>query len=806
MSTQKDGSGTVSSVIPGGTERNDAGHTLILAVDGVETIIVPGGSFLLLADFVRQGSDLLLVGPDGTQVLIQGYFDLAEPPALATEGGAMIAPDLAARLAGPLAPGQYAAAGDGIEDQPIGRVDETIGEATATRVDGTTVSLQKDSAVFQGDIIETEGDGAIAIVFIDQTTFSLGEDARMVLDELIFDPTSQEGSSSFSVIQGVFVFVSGEIAEHNPEAMEVRTPVATLGIRGTKVAGYAAQEGEENKIALLSEGDGEVGELLVYNPSGNVVLDQANETTIISSVFLAPEDTFISSDEEIFNMVSQASRALPEELRIADPDAERDGEGGRDGRDAEQGAAEEGDAEDELAEDAAEEEGEVTEEELAALYEIAPAAGGEEGDEAYAGELGDITAGDLGIFAAYDDGGDLTFGDDVLLDGGDGGGFTGGGSDDYTAVVGGVDPIDEGSAFNAITGLSGNDVLSWSFSDGNSIIDGGAGFDTLQIAGSSSSPTVFSVTSNGGNVALSASGFSLDISNVEALDITGGSGGDSITVGNLDGTDITNNSVTFNGGDGNDTLDGEYASKRLVAIGGEGDDTLITGSADDVLDGGGGSDFLSGGAGNYNIYGGSGSDTMEVGGGAQGAVVDFIGGTVSGGEGNYDQFNSIESVIGSGYDDVFIASYSTGDLTIDGGGGNDTLSVFGSASYSESLVIEADGGDVLIEGAYFSIEADGVEDLNISLGAGEDTVFVGDLSATDIDPDTITISGGGGDDFIVGSGEIPINQTTNDVQEDPAASTGRRNTCVKFFCRRLKPQRFAWPFVQLPGHLIQITL
>jgi hypothetical protein len=121
----------------------------------VETIIVPGGSFLLLADFVRQGGDLLLVGPDGTEVLIQGYFDLAEAPALATEGGAVIAPDLAARLAGPLAPGQYAAAGDVIEDQPIGRVDETIGEATATRVDGTTVSLQKDSPVFQGDIIET---------------------------------------------------------------------------------------------------------------------------------------------------------------------------------------------------------------------------------------------------------------------------------------------------------------------------------------------------------------------------------------------------------------------------------------------------------------------------------------------------------------------------------------------------------------------------------------------------------------------------------------------------------------------------
>ena len=122
----------------------------------------------------------------------------------------------------------------------------------------------------------------------------------MVLDEFIFDPTSLEGSSTFSVVQGVFVFVSGEIAANNPDAMEVRTPVATLGIRGTKVAGYAAQEGEENKIVLLSEGDGEVGEVLVSNPSGQVVLDEANETTIVSSVFFAPQDTFQSTDEEVF--------------------------------------------------------------------------------------------------------------------------------------------------------------------------------------------------------------------------------------------------------------------------------------------------------------------------------------------------------------------------------------------------------------------------------------------------------------------------------------------------------------------------
>ena len=803
MSTQKDG--TFSSVTPRGTLRNNDGQPIVLTIDGAETLVIPGGSFLLLADFVRQGGDLLLVGKDGTQVLIEGYFDLAEPPALATEGGAVIDADLAARLAGPLAPGQYVAAGDDIEEQPIGRVDETIGEATATRVDGTTVSLQKDSPVFQGDIIETAEEGAIAIVFIDDTTFSLGEDARMVLDELIFDPASQEGSSSFSVIQGVFVFVSGEIAANNPDEMLVKTPVATLGIRGTKVGGYAAQEGEENTIALLSEGDGEVGEVLVYNPSGQVVLDQVNETTIVSSVFLAPQDTYISTNEEIFNLVSQASKALPQELRVVDPNA-GEGEEGREGRDAERDAADELEADaaaqddelyNELAADAeAEEEAEeeveeeeYSEEELeedydaeyagdydyyAEIAEIAPAAGeekleGEEelGDIDLEGDYGDVdpAAEELELYTGYVY--NATFVEPtyvytpptIIVDPP---------TYEYTGLGGGEtepDPL----VFTEISGGAGNDVLPWDFSVGNAINDGGDGFDTVAIAGETGVANTFSINSNGGSVDLRAGGFILDITNVEALDIVGGSGGDSVTVGNLDGTDITNDSVTFSGGEGNDVLDGTYASKRLVAIGGEGDDTLITGSADDLVDGGEGNDFLSGGLGNDYISGGSGIDTMQVTAyGGEGVSVDMDSGYVFSGGGGTDQFFSIESVIGSSYDDFFIASYNTGNFTLDGGGGNDTISLYGEASGGDNFVIDEAYGSVYIERSSFFMQVDGVEDLIVNTGGGNDSVIIGDLSGTDIDPETVTVLGGSGNDFLVASGEIPVNQTFDDDQGEPA--------------------------------------
>ena len=112
----------------------------------------------------------------------------------------------------------------------------------AIRADGTRVELEPGSPVYQGDVLQTETGGAIEITFIDDTAFTIGEEGRMVLDELVFDPETNEGSSSFSVVQGVFSFVSGAIAKTGSDAMTVRTPVATIGIRGTQVAVQAAAE------------------------------------------------------------------------------------------------------------------------------------------------------------------------------------------------------------------------------------------------------------------------------------------------------------------------------------------------------------------------------------------------------------------------------------------------------------------------------------------------------------------------------------------------------------------------------------
>ena len=227
-----------------------ASNFILLEAQGAAELVVPGGEMLLVADYARDGSDLVLTGADGSQVVIQDYFAQTEPPVLMTESGAIVSADLAAKLAGPLAPGEYSQAEGSLGVQPIGNIETIEGTVSATRPGGVQVVLGEGDAVFQGDVIETATGATVNIVFVDDSTFAMDEDGRMVLDELIYDPGTNEGSLVFSVVQGLFSFVSGEIARSGPEAMQVNTPVASLGIRGTQVAVKVGVEGEDTVIAL----------------------------------------------------------------------------------------------------------------------------------------------------------------------------------------------------------------------------------------------------------------------------------------------------------------------------------------------------------------------------------------------------------------------------------------------------------------------------------------------------------------------------------------------------------------------------
>jgi len=249
-------------------------------------VSVPMDHALLDADFLRMGHDLLIDAHDQLSYLVRDYFGADAHPDLYSEAGFRLTGDMVNRLAGPLAPAQYA--GPQSAGETIGTVQKLVGEVIVKHADGSETALKQGDPVFQDDVIKTGKDAALGLSFKDGSVFSLGADARMTIDELVYDPKTGEGHSDVSVVKGMFNFVSGDIAANNPGEMKVHTPVATLGIRGTTGGGNVQGEGAENQFYLTNNADGTVGWIDVTTNAGTQSLNQPSFSVNITNINQAP--------------------------------------------------------------------------------------------------------------------------------------------------------------------------------------------------------------------------------------------------------------------------------------------------------------------------------------------------------------------------------------------------------------------------------------------------------------------------------------------------------------------------------------
>jgi hypothetical protein len=85
--------------------------------------------------------------------------------------------------------------------------------------------------VYRGDIIQTGPDGKLGVGFTDGSSFNVSANARMELNEFVCDPHGHSNASLMSLTKGTFTFIAGEVAHTGN--MNVKTPVGTMGIRGT---------------------------------------------------------------------------------------------------------------------------------------------------------------------------------------------------------------------------------------------------------------------------------------------------------------------------------------------------------------------------------------------------------------------------------------------------------------------------------------------------------------------------------------------------------------------------------------------
>lgn len=113
---------------------------------------------------------------------------------------------------------------------------------------GQTTPLRVGSPVYQNQHVRTAPSSTAQILFTDQTSLSVGPSSDVTLDKFIFDPSRTSGNVVLSATRGAFRFVSGS---QKPSNYQIRTPVATIGVRGTVVDTIVS---ETSTSVILGEG------------------------------------------------------------------------------------------------------------------------------------------------------------------------------------------------------------------------------------------------------------------------------------------------------------------------------------------------------------------------------------------------------------------------------------------------------------------------------------------------------------------------------------------------------------------------
>jgi hypothetical protein len=155
-------------------------------------------------------------------------------------------------------------------DEPIGNVATLTGSATVTRNNAAT-PLKVQDDIFLNDVVQTSANSTLGVTFNDATTFNLTANARITIDNYVYEDGGKQNSALFDIARGTVAFVAAEVA-HTGD-MKISTPTATLGIRGTTglvevPEGAAANNPNNVAIKLYPDADGRVGRIEVNDRNG----------------------------------------------------------------------------------------------------------------------------------------------------------------------------------------------------------------------------------------------------------------------------------------------------------------------------------------------------------------------------------------------------------------------------------------------------------------------------------------------------------------------------------------------------------
>tara|TARA_B110000967_G_scaffold74610_1_gene77171 strand:+ start:2092 stop:3264 length:1173 start_codon:yes stop_codon:yes gene_type:complete len=163
----------------------------------------------------------------------------------------------------------------------IGEISQVKGSGVLERGSKVVIDGEVGAGVQSMDTAVT-ANGTMRILFVDETRVDITEQSRLEIDEFVYDPANDIGSLSIKASLGTVRYASGQIAKKYKQNVKIRTPSATIGVRGTDFVMVVDEMGG-SMITLLPSCDTSgacyTGEIKVETDAGFVILNQAFQAT-----------------------------------------------------------------------------------------------------------------------------------------------------------------------------------------------------------------------------------------------------------------------------------------------------------------------------------------------------------------------------------------------------------------------------------------------------------------------------------------------------------------------------------------------
>ena len=222
----------------------------------------------------------------------------------------------------------------------IGGVSEQSGKpGSITRTTGEELTAQVDTGIQSFDNVETEN-GRLKIKFIDDTQISLTEHTFVEITEYVFDPDPSKSKMAMNFVAGTARFATGGLGLVPKENIQIETPTATIGIRGTDFTTTVDELGRSLVILLpdencndrvkLEEGCRPSGSITVTNNGGTVILEEAFQAVMVSTFETAPTQPVTLVDLDLNQIDNMFIVSKPEEIIQAEEEQQEalKGDGG----------------------------------------------------------------------------------------------------------------------------------------------------------------------------------------------------------------------------------------------------------------------------------------------------------------------------------------------------------------------------------------------------------------------------------------------------------------------------------------------